>query len=229
MKWAVITMISFPLLSGCATLTGQIDKPNEPKSGQKNTEIITPVQETPTDNESASSTNDSPEPSNNASSEQEESMKLLISNLMELAKQGKVINSEFQAKATTIEEVKKEWGEPEKSDWIAAAKGTYATYPKYNLVFGFNKGSQIFEVRSFDPRIQELSLTDIKGAFGTPAYDVKVGGEEIIGYKAGNDYKLLLVFPEPTEEKPNPLLDHYSVLYPRGTVNSMADDAGREW
>jgi len=64
---------------------------------------------------------------------------------------------------------------------------------------------------------------------GEPAYDKKVKGEEIIGYVANNDFKLLLVFPEPTEKNPSPLMNHYSVLYPRGTVNSMADDPGRQW
>ncbi|MHB8076606.1 alpha/beta fold hydrolase [Desulfosporosinus fructosivorans] len=25
------------------------------------------------------------------------------------------------------------------------------------------------------------------------------------------------------------VMDHYNVLYPQGTVNSMADDPGRQW
>lgn len=51
--------------------------------------------------------------------------------------------------------------------------------------------------------------------------------ERIIGYKVNDDFKLLFVFSDSKSEVS--VLDHYSVLYPRGTVNSMADDPGREW
>lgn len=50
--------------------------------------------------------------------------------------------------------------------------------------------------------------------------------ERIIGYKVNDDFKLLFVFSDSKSEVS--VLDHYSVLYPRGTVNSMADDPGRE-
>jgi hypothetical protein len=148
---------------------------------------------------------------------------------MQSAKQGKVINSEFAAKTTITEDVKKKLGEPDRTDWIPAAKGSYATYSKLNIVFGFNKGSQVFEVRSFDNKIKKIPLSKVKEVFGVPDYDVKSNGEKIVGYVANKDFKVLLVFPQPTSSKSDPLMDHYSVLYPRGTVNNMADDPGREW
>ena len=64
---------------------------------------------------------------------------------------------------------------------------------------------------------------------GAPAYDSKFYGQELIGYIAGPEFKLEFVFPEPTSGNPNPVLDHYSVLYPNGTINSMAGDPGRQW
>lgn len=162
-------------------------------------------------------------------SSSEKTSTTILSNLMQLAKDGKVINCDFAAKTNVLEDVTKKWGEAYKTEWISSAKGLYATYSKYNMVFGSNKGSQIFEVRSFDNKIKNISLSEVKEEFGTPSYDVKVGGEEIIGYIAGTEFKLLLVFPMPTSKNENPLMDHYSVLYPRGTVNSMADDPGRQW
>ncbi|WP_243120827.1 YjgB family protein [Pelotomaculum sp. FP] len=81
----------------------------------------------------------------------------LLNEIMQSARQGKIINCEFPVETTVIETVKERWGEPDKSEYIAAAKGTYTTYTKYNVVFGFNKGSQIFDVRSyrFKPLILE--------------------------------------------------------------------------
>jgi hypothetical protein len=148
---------------------------------------------------------------------------------MKLAQQGKIINSEFAVKTTVIDDVDKKLGKPVRVDWIPEAKGNYATYSKHNLVFGFNKGSQIFEARSFDSKLKSISLSMVKKTYGTPAYDIKAKGEEIIGYTAGTEFKILLVFKEPSNSNSNPALDHYSVLYPRGTINMMADDHGREW
>ena len=148
---------------------------------------------------------------------------------MQLAKQGKIINSEFPVKTTVIEDVEKKLGNPDKVDWVPSAKGNYAVFSKYNLVFGFNKGAQIFEARSFDKQLNELSLSMVKKVYGTPAYDVKSNGEEIIGYVASSEYKILLVFPQPSNSHPNPVMDHYSVLYPKGTFNNMSNDPGRQW
>ena len=64
---------------------------------------------------------------------------------------------------------------------------------------------------------------------GKPIYKAETNGQEIIGYTAGTDFKLEFVFPVPTDDNPNPMMDHYNVLYPRGTVNNMADDPGRQW
>ncbi|WP_426349006.1 YjgB family protein [Alloiococcus sp. CFN-8] len=162
-------------------------------------------------------------------SQSDDSKKILLDTIMNLAKEGKVINISFTLKTNVIEDVEKEWGEPETSDWIPEAKGTYSTYPSKGIGFGWNKGSQLFEIRSFDSEIKKIPLSEVKNIFGTPDYDVKVNGEEIIGYVVNEEFKILLVFPEPTTSSPDPLMDHYSVFYPRGTVNQMANDPGREW
>jgi len=112
---------------------------------------------------------------------------------------------------------------------VAAAKGRYATYSSHNVVFGINKGDQIFEVRSSDSRLKGITLAEAKTVLGTPAYNAESNGQEIIGYTTNSEFKVEMVFPQPTSEDPNPVIDHYNVLYPSGTVNSMADDPGRQW
>jgi hypothetical protein len=83
--------------------------------------------------------------------------------------------------------------------------------------------------KPLDKQLQKLSLVKTKEVYGTPAYDVKINGEEIIGYTAGQEFKMELVFPLTTASNSNPMMDHYLVLYPSGTVNSMANDPGRQW
>ncbi|MBS4214108.1 M56 family metallopeptidase [Neobacillus rhizophilus] len=163
------------------------------------------------------------------SSSNGDTQRKLLSSIMQLAKQGKIINSEFPVKTTVIEDVETKLGNPDKVDWVPNAKGNYAVFSKYNVVFGFNKGSRIFEARSFDKKLNELSLSMVKKVFGIPAYDVKSKDEEIIGYVANSEYNILLVFPKTSNSNPDPVMDHYSVLYPKGTVNNMSNDPGRQW
>lgn len=208
-KWMVATF-ALTLIVGCSPSSPQSPKP--PSKPDLASQTTPPSQTTPSPSSQATDTS-----------------KALLLNMMQLAEQGKVINSDFPAKTTTIEDIKKKWGEPDKTDWVPAAKGSYATYASHAIVFGFNKGSQIFEVRSFDKQLKNLSFAKTKEVYRTPAYDVQVNGEEIIGYTAGQEFKIELVFPQPTSSNPDPMMDHYLVLYPKGTVNSMADDPGRQW
>ena len=204
LKWMAATL-ALSLVIGCSPSTSQSANPP-----------------TPTDSTSQTA------PSSTEPQTKDVAKELLLTMKL-LAEQGKVINSTFPVKTTVLEDVKSQWGEPDKTEWVAAAKGNYATYSKQAMVFGFNKGSQIFEVRSFDKQLRTLSLAKTKEVYGTPAYDVKVNGEEIMGYTAGQEFKIEFVFPLPTNSNSDPMMDHYLVLYPRGTVNSMADDPGRQW
>ena len=147
----------------------------------------------------------------------------------QLAKKGKIINSEFQVKSTTIQDVEEKLGKADTSDFVSEAKGVYYTFSKANVAFGCNKGDQIFEARSFDSKLGELSLSNVKKVLGEPAYSSKYDNEQIIGYTAGAEFKILFVFKESQNGENDLVLDHYSVLYPKGTGNNMADDPGREW
>ncbi|ULT59540.1 DUF4309 domain-containing protein [Neobacillus drentensis] len=207
------------------TTQGNINQTSQSNTTQGNISQATQSNTTQdkTNNASVSSNNTTSSSSNG------DTQRELLSSIMQLAKQGKIINSEFPVKTTVIEDVERKLGNPDKVDWVPNAKGNYAIFSRYNLVVGFNKGSQIFEARSFDKKLNELSLSMVKKVFGTPAYDAESNSEEIIGYVANSEYKILLVFPKPSNTTPDPVMDHYSVFYPRGTVNNMSNDPGRQW
>ncbi len=152
----------------------------------------------------------------------------LLKSIVDSAKNGKVINCQFPVKTKTIDDVIKVWGEPDKIDYVAAAKGSYATFDKKNVVFGFNKGQQIFEVRDMDSAsLKSIVFSDIQKYLGKPAYDSRDGvGRRIIGYKVSDLYKLEFVL---YDNSSSARIHHYNVLYPQGTVNMMADDPGRQW
>jgi len=164
--------------------------------------------------------------SSSNSEPQNDAQATLLNDIEQLAQQGKVINCEFAVETTVIDTVKEQWGDADKEDYIPDAKGTYATYAKHNVDFGFNKGSQIFDVRSYDYRLKEITMSKVKEVLGTPENTHQFETEDMLVYQVGEQYQLLFIFPKSTEENSAPQLDHYNVFYPRGTVNSMADDPG---
>lgn len=237
-KKLMVACVAFALvlssLAACSQPNQQAGGSSSPASGvQSSSAPSSEVSSTPANSVDAvssavSSAASSAASSQAASSQQGEEQKALLQNMKKLAATGKVVNIEFAAKTNLIDEVQGKWGKEDKSEYISAAKGTYATYSKHNAVFGFNKGLQLFEVRTFDSAIKKISLSQAKAVLGKPDYQTKTSKDQIIGYVINKDFKILLVFPLGKAGE-DPKMDHYSVLYPAGTVNSMADDPGREW
>lgn len=197
------------LLGGCQAADSQRDTSKPP-------DYRPPVKQTGPQTPAASNTEDA-------------AHRKLIQDIMQAASEGKVPDCEFGAKTAILEKITQKWGEPDQSDYVAAAKGTYITYQKHHMVFGFNKGAQIFEVRSFASNLQALKRSEVEQVLGKPEHVQTYQGQEISGYTAGDDFKLLFVFAPASQSNPDPSVDHVNVLYPAGTVNSMAGDPGREW
>jgi hypothetical protein len=154
----------------------------------------------------------------------------LLKTMMEKAKEGLVINCDF-AVDSDIGNVNDQWGEPNKTDDAEdVASGIYETYDAENIAFGVNKGEQIFEVRSFDPELKTIKLSEVTAAYGEPDHTAEINSlnQEVYGYVVNDNYKMLLVFDMTTDSQ-DPNLDHYSVFDPQATVNQMAGDPGREW
>lgn len=150
----------------------------------------------------------------------------LLNEIMQSAGEGKTINCEFSVESSNMGTIEEKWGEPDRTEYIAAAKGTYATYAQNYTIFGFNKGMQIFDVRSYAQEIKAIKMSEVKEVLGTPDNTHQYKSEDMLVYKAGEHYQLLFMFPKATKHNPDPRLDHYNVFYPEGTVNSMADDPG---
>ncbi|CAH8767728.1 YjgB family protein [Paenibacillus dendritiformis] len=143
-----------------------------------------------------------------------------VEEMMKLAAEGRVAHSDFAVEHGLMDDVEKEWGEPDKDEF--AGQGMYATYEKRHIVFGYNKGMQLFDVRSDDPEVQKLTLEDVEKALGKSKDVRETGGDAIYVYKASPDYELKFIVPKPTAKNPNPHVDHISVFYPQGAKNLMA-------
>lgn len=138
-----------------------------------------------------------------------------IKGLFEQAKVGKVPNVPFASHTGDIEEIEKAWGKADKTE--QAGSGIYATFTNKNVVFGFNKGSQVFDVRSYHAELKSITLQEIEKALGKPT-SVKVNGEDkIYVYKVNNQFELKFVIPKSTGK-----VDHISVFSPKDSINNMA-------
>jgi PBP1b-binding outer membrane lipoprotein LpoB len=138
-----------------------------------------------------------------------------IKDMLELAKSGKIDGITFAAKTSLIDDVEKSWGKADKKE--AAGSGFYATYAKKNADFGYNKGSQIFDIRSSDPKLKTITLSQIEQALGKPT-DTKMNGDDTIYiYKASDVFQLKFIIPKSTGK-----VDHISVFDEKDSVNNMA-------
>lgn len=166
--------------------------------------------------ETATATTTSPTETNNdtANAGSQNSDKQL-KELLELAKKGKVPGVEYAAHTGLIDEVEADWGKPDQQE--PAGKGIYATYTDEHVVFGFNKGSLIFDVRSSDAALQKLTLKQIEGTLGKPD-DTKVNGEDkIYTYQANDQFQLKFIIPNSTGK-----VGHISVFSEQDSFNNMA-------
>uniref|UniRef100_UPI00403FB3BA YjgB family protein n=1 Tax=Paenibacillus sp. FSL K6-0276 TaxID=2921450 RepID=UPI00403FB3BA len=139
-----------------------------------------------------------------ANANSQNSDKQQLKELIELAKKSKVPGVEYAAHTGLIDEVEADWGKP---DQEPAGKGIYATHTDEHVVFGFNKGSLIFDVRSSDSALQKLTLKQIEGALGKPD-DTKVNGEDkIYIYQANDQFQLKFIILNSTGKVgPSPCL-----------------------
>lgn len=231
------------MASGCTNKVTIHEKVNGMEKSQtadssKNQENSKSQNESNTSNENYSKDTNKTNPSDENSSintntqNNSESLKVekeLLNKIKNLAENGEIINCEFKAKATNISEVEDKWGEADSTEFVKDAKGTYSDYKEQGVAFGWNKGMQIFEARTFDESLKSISYEVVEEVFGKPEYTSTYDKDLIIGYKAGTDFKVLFVFSGGANDLGKAKLNHYSVLYPAGTVNSMAGDSGREW
>ncbi|EJQ13684.1 DUF4309 domain-containing protein [Bacillus cereus] len=187
--------------------TSETGKKNEDTAQKKEKESV----EKPKNQDSAKPTADSN--SNNTAINQKSINH--IKDLFEQAKVGKIPNVPYAAHTGDIEEIEKAWGKANKTE--QAGNGMYATFTNKNVAFGFNKGSQVFDVRSYHSELKVITLQEIEKALGKAA-SVKVNGnDKIYNYKVNNQFELKFVIPKSTGK-----VDHISVFSPEDSINKMA-------
>ncbi|WP_052353869.1 YjgB family protein [Neobacillus jeddahensis] len=181
--------------SHSSSQTDEPEKPSEKPSGN--------VSEKPSSNPSTS------EPSQTGDSQQAS----LIQETVKLAKEGSVKNCIFPVETTTFEQITAKWGEPDQLDFVAGNR--YATYTSRGIVFGINKGEQIFDVRSNAKELQQLTFEQIKQELGKPDDTRTSSGDTIWVYNVTDKFQLKFVGSKAT-------IDHISVYCPRDAKNQMA-------
>lgn len=149
-------------------------------------------------------------------SEENTNMKLDLGTLFKDAEQGRLAESPFTIGNTMIDAVKQEWGMPEKVD--EAGYGFYANYPLKKVAIGYNRDGEIFDLRSYDERLQEFTSSMIVAAFGVPSEIRNNDGEDIYIYELDSGYELKIIIAK--EEN---TVDHISVFYPERTVVSSQE------
>ncbi|MED1115656.1 YjgB family protein [Bacillus paramycoides] len=191
------------------------EKNDTPETSKKNEDTASKKEKEPVEKPKVQ---DSAKPSTDSNSKNTAlNQKLInhINDLFEQAKEGKVPNVPYAAHTGDIEEIEKAWGKADKTE--SAENGMYATFTNKNVVFGFNKGSQVFDVRSYHSELKSITLQEIEKALGKPA-SVKVNGnDKIYVYKVNNQFELKFVIPKSTGK-----VDHISVFSPEDSINKMA-------
>jgi hypothetical protein len=134
------------------------------------------------------------------------------------AKGGKITNIPF-AEQSNMDAVYQAWGKRQET---SAGAGLYTTYSNHFTAFGFNKGGQIFDLRSYSPLLSSITQSDITHILGKPGAIRYTNNSYIFMYPAGPNYQLLWVFQRGSAGKPMSYLDHISVFWPEGTINMMA-------
>jgi len=143
----------------------------------------------------------------------------LVKRSMTLAEKGKALDIPF-AVQQNIDVVLHAWGKSNSQN--AAGAGIYETYGSHSAAFGMNKGEQIFDVRSYSSKLKTITPLDVVSVLGKSRDTRHTSDSIIYMYPAGADYQLLFVFPKTRTGNIGKAVDHVSVFWPQGTVNSMA-------
>ncbi|WHY89026.1 DUF4309 domain-containing protein [Neobacillus novalis] len=200
----------FMLLVGCTSnKESQSATTSPPKQ-----DTPSPSPSTPNQNQQ---NNDPKNPANKQSNPQQNTVvnknATLIHEIVSLAKVGTVKNCSFPADTTVIDQVVSKWGKADQQDFVAGNR--YFTYTSHGIVFGVNKGEQIFDVRSYSKEIQQISFDEVKAVLGKPNEVHYNGADKIWVYNVNEKYQLKFVGSKP-------FIDHISVFCPADAKNQMA-------
>lgn len=137
----------------------------------------------------------------------------LINQIFLQSEKGMLLYLPFIAGETTTEEVTQEFGQPKEIDHTEV--GEFALYSDYDVTIGY-KNSIAFDLRSYDSELQKISFTDILQYLGEADeikyYQDSENNQIILIYQVSERYQLKWILEKPTDEKPNPVVHHISVV-----------------
>ncbi|MDF9412835.1 DUF4309 domain-containing protein [Brevibacillus laterosporus] len=134
-----------------------------------------------------------------------------LQRMNESASKGLLVE-DFVVGRTTKEQIEQRWGKADKTD--TPYKTTYAIYRKHGTVVGYDSKGLLIEIRSFDLRLQDIHLSEVKTALGE-----KLKGyfnrnkEQIFTYPLNSEFQLQVVISPVTNKNTDPLVDHINVIH----------------
>jgi peptidoglycan-N-acetylglucosamine deacetylase len=132
--------------------------------------------------------------------------------IRDLALIGKGLNSEFTLK-TNIQRVYENWGDPDDKDKYN--ENFYVRYEQQGITFGFYENGEIFDIRSYDDKLQSLNFDEISSALGEPTDTRRINDETIYAYKLNEEIELKFIIPNDTGK-----VDHTSVFLTQKNVDT---------
>ncbi|WP_078381525.1 polysaccharide deacetylase family protein [Sutcliffiella halmapala] len=148
-----------------------------------------PVNNQPSQEETEEPNNqDENEPSNDVAS-----VNKLLKEIIASAQKGMIKESSFNVMESTIETVKKEWGEPDQVD--QAGHGYYASFPTQQVTIGYNEAGEVFDIRSYSKDLREITYELLEEELGKPT-DVRGGNNErIYVFNLAQNIELKMIIP----------------------------------
>jgi beta-N-acetylhexosaminidase len=136
----------------------------------------------------------------------------LVNETFSLAKEGKIVDFPFTSGKTKIQDIRNTWGKP--ASTIKTENGLYEEYANGNVV-GY-QGDIVNDIRSYDAKLQNIQLNEIKEAGGEPDevryYKDRTHDQVILVYHSNSIFDLKWILPKPSNQDSNPKVDHISVL-----------------
>lgn len=152
---------------------------------------------------------------NNKKEDERSETSVLIDSIHDLAKKGKVPNCSYAASTALFDEIEKNWGKPDSNE--TAGKGNYAVYENKGITFGYNKGLIVFDVRSYESKLQKITLKEIEAQLGKADEKTVNGKDDIYMYEVNDQFQLKFIIPQSSGK-----VHHISVFSPKDAKNNMA-------
>ncbi|WP_243298425.1 polysaccharide deacetylase family protein [Bacillus litorisediminis] len=121
----------------------------------------------------------------------------LISAIVAAAEAGIVEDAPFQIGKTNFQEIKAEWGEPDRVN--QAGYGYYADYTEKGVTVGYIKEGPVFDLRSYSESLHSITYSMIEEALGEPDENRYYGTDQIYVYQLNEEFQLKFIIPQEEE------------------------------